>query len=450
MFDNGTHSADAPQAGSPIQLLALDEFEPAFPMSPRNTDALDRRFRTLYVERSSLVRTGGNAAVCRAHNAAGETLGIKRPWPIWEDMDPDRAAQTRNVVISILREEYRAQRAVSLLRGFARPLGFGLAGGAPLIVMEWVEGVTLRRAAPSLPHELDRDGRDLGCTGETVSSLGIAVLRTLIAADRLYPGLAHRDISSRNIMLRTESRTVAAQAASCDFDVCLIDLGSAAVPDPNLPSFTALTGVARRGTPEYAPPEMLARDLPNATELRRSHKVDVYALCSVLYELYCGHTPYRLAAEPDTDPYQAKIGRPLPTLAPHMPEEQELCDAIVSGISIAQDSRPSAERLLHRLEAYQENCPVRSGAHAVALSADALADGPAAQDELAGTTDCTVMAVNGTGAPLGYAPGTSPDAIFGTSPDASSSSPFGASPDTSAPSYGSSSMATLPSLTPDM
>ena len=302
MFDNGTHSADAPQAGSPIQLLALDEFEPAFPMSPRNTDALDRRFRTLYVERSSLVRTGGNAAVCRAHNAAGETLGIKRPWPIWEDMDPDRAAQTRNVVISILREEYRAQRAVSLLRGFARPLGFGLAGGAPMIVMEWVEGVTLRRAAPSLPHELDRDGRDLGCTGETVSSLGIAVLRTLIAADRLYPGLAHRDISSRNIMLRTESRTVAAQAASCDFDVCLIDLGSAAVPDPNLPSFTALTGVARRGTPEYAPPEMLARDLPNATELRRSHKVDVYALCSVLYELYCGHTPYRLAAEPDTDP----------------------------------------------------------------------------------------------------------------------------------------------------
>ena len=60
------------------------------------------------------------------------------------------------------------------------------------------------------------------------------------------------------------------------------------------------------------------------------------------------------------------------------------------------------------------------------------------------------MAVNGTGAPLGYAPGTSPDAIFGTSPDAGSSSPFGASPDTSAPSYGSSSMATLPSLTPDM
>ena len=401
-----------------VRLLTLDEFEPAFPVSPRNADALDRRFRTLYVEYDSLVRTGGNASVCRAHNDAGETLGVKRPWPVWEDMDPDRARKTRNVVISILREEYRAQRAVSLLRGFPRPLGFGFSDGAPLIVMEWVEGVTLRRAAPVLPHEFDRGGYDLGCTGETVSSLGIAVLRTLIAADRLYPGIVHRDISSRNIMLRTESRPVAAQAASCDFDACLIDFGSAAVPDPNLPAFTVLTGVARRGTPEYAPPEMLARDLPNATELRRSPKVDVYALCSVLYELYCGHTPYGLAATPDADPYQVKVSGLLPPLTPHMPAEQELCDAIVSGLAIAQDFRPDAEMLLHRLEAYQENCPARSDTYVGPSTSGGVAP--------AGTSESTLMALD-------------PD------PD------DGACGSTTSPAtFGSSSMATLPTLTPDM
>lgn len=122
-----------------------------------------------------------------------------------------------------------------------------------------------------------------------------------------------------------------------------VDLGSSSIEREDA-SFTMRNDVWRNGTPEYAAPEMLTRDVPGVAELRRSPSVDVYALCSVLYEMYSGRTPFDVASSPLASPYALKTeGEPAP-LEPACPEDEPLVEAITAGIHARQGSartRPS-------------------------------------------------------------------------------------------------------------
>lgn len=330
---------EAPVAAPYTSVIVLDEFEPAFPLPGTDADDLHRRYDVLFSSQASPDLAGGMGYVTRVRNAFGQTMALKRMRH--DPLAGDRVERGR---LAAFREEYATQLTLSHLRGFPDLYGFGSTDGDPVILMEWVEGKTLLSALADLRTEPSPAGPVV--PARTVAAVGVAVLDVLAAASHLDRSLVHRDLSPRNIMLRTSDRTVAEQAASGRFDVCLIDFGSSALLDAGGDgTFTRQTNVWRNGTPEYAPPEMLTNDLPGVDRLRHDPSIDVYALCSILYELYAGKTPYRLAERLAASFYLAKRGRrPVPP-ALRRPEDAPLVSAILSGIAPVQADRIGSARL---------------------------------------------------------------------------------------------------------
>ena len=133
-----------------MQIIELDSFMTAFPIDPGDQDAAKRRFMTLLGESETHAKVGGTSYVSRAWTLSGEPLALKRLLPnpgIPEGAtlsDEDTARITQGHAAAFY-EEYRNQLQVSHLRGFPRLYGYGSIAGAPAIVMEWVEGESLRR-----------------------------------------------------------------------------------------------------------------------------------------------------------------------------------------------------------------------------------------------------------------------------------------------------------------
>lgn len=324
------------------ELIVLDTFEPAVAFDPAKRDESRRRFSMFLVQ--SEAGQGGTGVVQRATNTAGEIFAIKR-LHVSDTTDERIAAGMR----AVLFEEYRNQLTVSHLKGFPRVYGYGTSNGEPLIVMEWVEGSTLKHIAPQLPHE------DGGVRGDAVAAIGVAVLSILNNVRHLDTGVAHRDISPRNIMVATSERSLQDQLATLDFDIRLIDFGSSTALNPIDPTFTVRADVWRGGTPEYAPPEMLTHDIAGIETRRLSPTVDIYALSSVLYELYCGHTPFNLQALGTASPYRVKTETAFEVPQARTAADEALISIIVAGLAVDQERRPSVEQMLDLLRRWQSS-----------------------------------------------------------------------------------------------
>ena len=324
------------------ELIVLDTFEPAVAFDPAHRDEARRRFSIFLVEGDA--GEGGTGFVQRASNTAGEVFAIKRLRSI-STQDERIATGMR----AVLFEEYKNQLTVSHLKGFPRVYGYGTCAGEPLIVMEWVNGATLKKITPELPHEGE------GVRGDAVAAVGVAVLSILNSVRHLDVGLAHRDISPRNIMIATDERPLPEQIASLDFDVRLIDFGSSTALNPVDPTFTTRADVWRGGTPEYAPPEMLTHDIAGIEGKRLSPSVDIYALSSVLYELYCGHTPFNLKALGAASPYRVKTETAFAMPYPRTEADGALVKIITSGLSVDQNARPTVEQMLDALRRWQSS-----------------------------------------------------------------------------------------------
>lgn len=324
------------------ELIVLDTFEPAVAFDPAHRDESRRRFSMFLVHADA--GKGGTGVVQRATNTAGEVFAIKRLRNL-DGSDERIAAGMR----AVLFEEYRNQLTVSHLKGFPRVYGYGTSGGEPLIVMEWVEGSTLKHITPQLPHE------DGGVRGDAVAAIGVAVLSILNNVRHLDTGVAHRDISPRNIMIATSERSLQDQLATLDFDIRLIDFGSSTALNPIDPTFTVRADVWRGGTPEYAPPEMLTHDIAGIETRRLSPTVDIYALSSVLYELYCGHTPFNLQALGTASPYRVKTETAFEMPQPRTAADEALVSIIVAGLAVDQERRPSVEQMLDLLRRWQSS-----------------------------------------------------------------------------------------------
>lgn len=324
------------------ELIVLDTFEPAVAFDPAKRDESRRRFSMFLVQ--SEAGQGGTGVVQRATNTAGEIFAIKR-LHVSDTADERIAAGMR----AVLFEEYRNQLTVSHLKGFPRVYGYGTSNGEPLIVMEWVEGSTLKHITPQLPHE------DGGVRGDAVAAIGVAVLSILNNVRHLDTGVAHRDISPRNIMVATSERSLQDQLATLDFDIRLIDFGSSTALNPIDPTFTVRADVWRGGTPEYAPPEMLTHDIAGIETRRLSPTVDIYALSSVLYELYCGHTPFNLQALGTASPYRVKTETAFEVPQARTAADEALINIIVAGLAIDQERRPSVEQMLDLLRRWQSS-----------------------------------------------------------------------------------------------
>lgn len=241
-----------------MNIIALSPFEPNAMFATSEDPDTIRRFTTL-LDCGSV--DGGSHHLRKVANTEGETFALKTLWPL--DSREENGPAVTPSGIKTLTEEYRNLAAVSLLSGFAKTYGYGYTGNTPAILMEWIEGLPLRDAVAELTDPAD-GGR---IPANTVAAIGKRLGEILLCAQKLDAPFAHRDISLRNIIIRTTRRPLAQQIAHCSFDLCLVDLGSSSIKRSD-PSFTMSTGIWRNGTPEFAPPEMLSNDIPELAPLR--------------------------------------------------------------------------------------------------------------------------------------------------------------------------------------
>lgn len=325
-----------------MNIIALSPFEPNAMFATNEDPDIIRRFTTLL---DCGAVGGGSHHLRKVANTEGETFALKTLWPL--DSREENGPAVTPSGIKTLTEEYRNLAAVSLLSGFAKTYGYGYTGNTPAILMEWIEGLPLRDAVAELTDPAD--GGHI--PANTVAAIGKRLGEILLGAQKLDAPFAHRDISLRNIIIRTTRRPLAQQIAHCSFDLCLVDLGSSSIKRSD-PSFTMSTGIWRNGTPEFAPPEMLSNDIPELAPLRTSPSIDTYELCSVLYTLYAGHTPYRLNEHMDQSPYLYKIEHEPEPLEARLPGDQKLVDVIMSGIHNEQSQRAPLSTVTGKLDAW--------------------------------------------------------------------------------------------------
>lgn len=335
------------------KLIRLDTFDTAVAVNPSAEDDAKRRFMTLILQ--TPYRSDGNIGqVLRATNTSGEVFAVKllKDNAILSDQTPDRSAEQAAAHLAntaALFEEYRHLCTVSHLRGFPRVYGYGSCEDDPLILMEWVEGASLKQALPLLPH--DASG---GLTTQMVAAVGNAVLRALLMTQGLVNPVVHRDLSPSNIMFRTSSRALEQQISECSFDPCLIDMGSATMALDS-DTLTRRADIWRFATPAYAAPEMLTQDIEGITALRRSPAIDVYALSSILYQLYSGRKPFDVEstnAAATGSFYLIKTKNKPAPLEPRCEGDEALVQIIMKGISVEQDDRPTEQQMLEVLSSY--------------------------------------------------------------------------------------------------
>ena len=325
-----------------MNIIALSPFEPNAMFATSEDPDTIRRFTTLL---DCGAVGGGSHHLRKVANTEGETFALKTLWPL--DSREENGPAVTPSGIKTLTEEYRDLAAVSLLSGFAKTYGYGYTGNTPAILMEWIEGLPLRDAVAELTDPAE-GGR---IPANTVAAIGKRLGEILLGAQKLDAPFVHRDLSLRNIIIRTTRRPLAQQIAHCSFDICLVDLGSSSIKRSD-PSFTMSTGIWRNGTPEFAPPEMLSSDIPELAPLRTSPSIDTYELCSVLYTLYAGHTPYRLNEHLDHSPYLYKIEHEPEPLEARVPGDQKLVDIIMSGIHNEQSQRAPLSTVTGKLDAW--------------------------------------------------------------------------------------------------
>ena len=203
----------------------------------------------------ALIGEGGMARVYRATDLMrGATVAVK---VLREDLAEDREFVRR------FRKE--AQTLAQLNHpNIVRFYEFGNEGHRAFLVMDYVDGITLRRHildanAPLAPELIRNVVRDVG------SALGYAHSQ----------GIIHRDVKPGNIMLARDGR------------ILLSDFGIAKMADS-----ATITTVAP-GTPAYSSPEqVLSRPL--------DYRTDIYSFGIVLYEMATGQRPFNGDTAPET------------------------------------------------------------------------------------------------------------------------------------------------------
>jgi len=188
----------------------------------------------------------------------------------------DLQLHSRPVVIKVLLEDaYKSEYVVQKFRqemealsridhpGVVGIIDSGeLADGKPFIVMQYVDGSTLRSL-------MKPEGMDLEKSADIIRQIG----RALTAAHD--KGIFHRDLKPENVMLQ--------ELGHGEQQVKVIDFGIAKIKD-SLVAPNTDTNISA-GTVSYMAPEQLSgRPVSAAT--------DVYALGEIAYEMLTGRKPF--------------------------------------------------------------------------------------------------------------------------------------------------------------
>ena len=100
---------------------------------------------------------------------------------------------------------------------------------------------------------------------------------------------------------------------------------------------------------------MLTQDIEGIAALRRSPAIDVYALSSILYQLYSGRKPFDVestGAAATGSFYLIKTKTKPAPLEPRCNDDEALVQIIMKGISVEQCDRPTEQQMLEVLSAY--------------------------------------------------------------------------------------------------
>ncbi|SBS78004.1 Serine/threonine-protein kinase PknL [uncultured Mycobacterium sp.] len=210
---------------------------------PLNGVLLEGRYRV-----DAKIATGGMSTVYR-----GLDVRLDRPVAL-KVMDARYAGDSQ-----FLTRFQREARAVARLKdpGLVAVYDQGLDGSHPFLVMELVEGGTLR--------ELLRE------RGPMPPHAAAAVLRPVLGglATAHHAGLVHRDVKPENVLI------------SDDGEVKLVDFGLVrAVAEAGITSTSVILGTAA-----YLSPEQVSSGAADA-------RSDVYAVGVLAYELLTGTTPF--------------------------------------------------------------------------------------------------------------------------------------------------------------
>ena len=268
-------------------------------------------------ELQSVLGRGGMATTYRARRAAdGQTVAVKVPH---DGCLSDATFVTRFLREGQLGEQLHHPRIV-------RVLDAGEEKGRPFLAMELVSGRTLKqelREHAPLPVR-----RALEVARDIAEALDYAHAK----------GVIHRDLKPENVMILP------------DGTVKVMDFGIARLADQ--PGLT--TSSLFLGTPAYAAPEMID---PKTVD----HRVDLYALGIILYEMlegavpFTADSPYRVLEMHLRQPLppSEQLAHPIP--APVWALVQRLCEKDPAA------RFPSAQALLVELNRLFEGFPAVEG-----------------------------------------------------------------------------------------
>ena len=335
------------QFSKKVQLISLESLMVPRSLGPFGKAQAARRLATLLAIGTEDNKQGGTGKATKVFNCFGEPLCLKSIARISRMDKSERELQQAFYARAVaFRGEYSCQAMLQGIPGIAQPCGYGTYAGGPIILMEWVRGMPLRKVL------------QLGKTDvPACAAMGAQVAATLLAARVRDPDFVHRDISGRNILVLTDKTPLDVQTRSRRFETCLIDFGSAlcgSVTEGE--SRSDGSAIWRNATPEYAPPEMLTHSDARLLPRRGSEKVDVYELCSVLWELYFGSTPYMLTKARPKNYCRHKLeNEPIQSRRPRHADD-DFRDLLLAGLASDQGSRPTLgalwEALVSRCAAY--------------------------------------------------------------------------------------------------
>ncbi len=201
----------------------------------------------------------------------------------------------------------------------------GLESDRPYIVMEYLEGQTLR-------DHLDSAGP---LPISEALELTIQLLRGLATVHKA--GVIHRDLKPDNVFL-TKVEDAPRPVAK------ILDFGVSKVLGPKLDQGTLTKTGAIVGTPYYMSPEQAMG------KKEMDHRTDIYSVGAILYQMLTGSRPFQ------ADNYNALIAailmqdpEPPRTLRPEVPEVLEA--AVLKALSReAEDRFETVPELLRELE----------------------------------------------------------------------------------------------------
>ena len=191
-----------------------------------------------------------------------------------------------------------------------------LDDGRPYLVMEYIEGQSLRK-----PIEQSSNGMDLARSADIIKKFGQAL--TAIHKSGVY----HRDLKPENIMLTFENGSE---------QIKVIDFGIATVKES--PDEKTKTTLQLAGTPFYmAPEQILEGDI--------SARSDIYAMGVIAYEMVTGRRPFYRSKLSEISDYlkfyelqKAGVEIRPKQLRPDLPQKAD--DLIIQALEFDASTRP--------------------------------------------------------------------------------------------------------------